>query len=186
MVLKGLLILFVLTKSLSGRWTEAGMRCSSDGKEECVLLGNCQVWSDLLANRGIQDMETRVWHNENLCGFRGREQSDPRVCCPKDKIKPPLGVGVRDKDSELPRTAPITTRLDVCGRVFEETTRIAGGKDAPGPGAWPWVARLLYQINLFITTHIVLHQGGSGDLATCTCLVPTFSSQAFFSQTRRS
>jgi len=141
MVLKGLLILFVLTKSLSGRWTEAGMRCSSDGKEECVLLGNCQVWSDLLANRGIQDMETRRWHNENLCGFRGREQSDPRVCCPKDKIKSPQGVDLREKP------APITTLLDVCGRVFEETTRIAGGKDAPGPGAWPWVARLLYREN---------------------------------------
>ena len=123
------------------------MRCSSDGKEECVLLGNCQVWSDLLANRGIQDMETRVWHNENLCGFRGREQSDPRVCCPKDKIKSPQGVDLRDKDLEPLRAAPITTQLDECGRVFEETTRIAGGKDAPGPGAWPWVARLLYREN---------------------------------------
>ena len=36
---------------------------------------------------------------------------------------------------------------DSCGVIYATAVRVAGGEDSPGPGAWPWMARLIYKEN---------------------------------------
>ena len=134
------LILLVLPFRLlghSGRRTEAGRDCN-DGKE-CVPKESCQDWCDQVQGAGIRSQETRRMLNDNLCGFI---KELPKICCRKEKVT--------QKTSCSLASLTIETRHSKfeCGIPGDlQDTRVADGENVPGPGAWPWMARLLYSAN---------------------------------------
>jgi len=133
------IILPSLAIGIGGRRTSAGQDCN-DGKE-CVLMESCQDWCDQLQGTGISSQETRRMVNDNLCGFLG---SDAKICCRKEKVTqqtscdaPPRLETLKLRDSKYE-----------CGIQGDfQDTRVANGEDVPRPGAWPWMARLMYAAN---------------------------------------
>jgi len=120
--------------------------CTDVGKE-CVLMESCQDWCDQLQEVGISSQETRRMLNDNLCGFRG---SDAKICCRKEKVTKQVSC---EKKLELQRLPPVPQSLppqrqQECGIPGDfQDVRVSGGEDVPGPGAWPWMARLIYSSN---------------------------------------
>ena len=142
-----LLLLHSVTLGLSARRHEAGQDCD-DGKE-CVLMESCRDWCDQLQGAGIGSQETRRMLNDNLCGFRG---SDAKICCRKEKVTQQVSCEKKLAPQRLPPTTSsptITPQKEFeCGVPGDfQDVRVSGGEDVPGPGAWPWMARLLYSAN---------------------------------------
>ena len=132
---------------LSGRRTEAGRHCNV--VEECVLKWSCQDWCDQLQEAGISSQETRRMLNDNLCGFRG---SDVKICCKREKVTKHTSCDASPTFETRPlnsqRPSPQILLPQECGVPGDfQGVRVANGEDVPSPGAWPWMARLLYSAN---------------------------------------
>jgi len=122
--------------------------CTDDDKE-CVLMESCQDWCDQLQEVGISSQETRRMLNDNLCGFRG---SDAKICCRKEKVTQQVSCEKKLQAQRLPpvpQSLPVSPqRKQECGIPGDfQDVRVSGGEDVPGPGAWPWMARLIYPSN---------------------------------------
>ena len=139
-----LLVLHSLTLGLSGRRTEAGQDCE-DGKA-CVLMESCQDWCNQLQGAGISSQETRRMFNDNLCGFRG---SDAKICCRKEKVTQQTSCdGSHLASFHASPTIETRHSKHECGVPGNfQDSRVANGEDVPSPGAWPWMARLIYPAN---------------------------------------
>jgi len=130
------------------RRTEAGRECDHVA-ESCVLKESCQDWCDLLQAGGISSQETRRMFNDNLCGFRGGEAA---ICCKKEKVTRQVSCEKPSSSGTKPLQAPPRTPARLpqheCGVPGDfQDTRVANGVPVPSPGAWPWMARLIYSAN---------------------------------------
>ena len=105
-------------------------RCGS--LEQCIAVKECFEWSSRI-EEGLTVNQKKKFSNA-ICGF---EASEPKVCCK------PQDVTIR------PVSKPVELEVEEnsCGVKFETADRVADGEDSPGPGAWPWMARLIYKEN---------------------------------------
>jgi len=145
------LILLVLPfRSLGlSRRTEAGRHCNE--VEECIPKESCQDWCDQLQGPGISSPETRQMVNDNICGFRERL---PKICCRKEKVTQQTSCDGSPSQVPQPVSSPILETIKLrdskyeCGKQGDfHDTRVANGENVPSPGAWPWMARLMYAEN---------------------------------------
>merc|ERR1711971_50519 len=105
-------------------------RCGS--LEQCIAVKECPEWSSFI-REGLTVSQKKKFSNA-ICGF---EASEPKVCC-------------KPQDVSIPSVSkPVVLEADeyVCGVKYETADRVADGEDSPGPGAWPWMARLIYKEN---------------------------------------
>merc|ERR1712032_292019 len=143
------ILLVVLPSQILGfsHRLEAGRDCDFV-EESCVLKESCQDWCEQLGRGGIRSQETRQMLNNNLCGFRGR---DAKICCRKEKVTQQLSCDAPTPETQTLLTPPRTPQRPSqheCGVPGDiQDTRVANGIPVPSPGAWPWMARLLYSAN---------------------------------------
>ena len=100
--------------------------------EECTDISKCPEWSSkVLSSLTVRQRNKLA---QSICGFN---EGKPMVCCSLKEL---------DIRSVLSGSAPVSE--DGCGFIFATADRVASGNDAPHPGAWPWMARLIYKENL--------------------------------------
>ena len=128
------------------------------GKEECVHLNRCHDWCSKIELRGMSAMSSyeQGLFKRKICGFIPGSQN-PSICCSEDQAmeSPVCGIGTESSMSQTepaPRVDPIpntveTRDLAPCGLVLAQGPRCARCEDVPFPGAWPWMARLIYREN---------------------------------------
>ena len=146
------ILLVVLPSQIFGftshRTRRAGRECDHV-EESCVLKESCQGWCDQLRLFGISSQNTRQLLNDKLCGFQGR---DAKVCCKKEKVTQKISCDTPPTPQTQPLLTPPRTpqrpSQPECGIPGDiQDTRVANGVPVPSPGAWPWMARLIYSAN---------------------------------------
>ena len=101
--------------------------------KQCIDIKECPEWSSRL-KEGLT-VSQRNELNKAICGFQVKE---PKVCCMSQDI----GNRSVNKPVDLEESDEYS-----CGVVYATAVRVADGEDSPGPGAWPWMARLIYKEN---------------------------------------
>ena len=143
----------VMVVVVGGRRTEAGRDCGEG--EECVPTERCRVWCSKIKDGAFN---ARGFVSSNLCGFEG---GNMKVCCDESLVKAENSCESEEEieSNYVEETPPelsnrqfeeVVEDVGVCGVVQdeEEDLRVAGGEDVAQPGAWPWMARLIYRMNV--------------------------------------
>jgi len=133
------ILLFVL--ALVARSQGLARDCGSS-EEECMGVKECPEWSTRIEEGLTVSQRKRL--SKAICGFQG---SEPKVCCKSADISI-RSVGKPDFLDESEEEFEESSSEDYsCGEIFATAVRVADGEDSPGPGAWPWMARLIYEEN---------------------------------------
>lgn len=131
--------------------------------EECVTIERCMAWCSKIKDG---TWNARVMVSNNLCGFEGIKT--PKLCCDESLVKAENSCESEEEvtlieSNNVEGTQPrwpfenrnrleeVVEDVGRCGVVQgedEEDLRVAGGEDVARPGAWPWMARLIYRKNV--------------------------------------
>ena len=109
-----------------------GLRGDCGSSEQCIAAKECPEWSSRIEEGLTASQKKRF--NKAICGFQATE---PKVCCTS------IDIDIRSVFDEPVEEADEYS----CGVIYATAVRVAGGQDSPGPGAWPWMARLIYKEN---------------------------------------
>merc|ERR1712130_982 len=113
--------------------------------DNCLPVAQCPQWCDKLQT-GLSSLslDERTKVNENICGFQFNADPAVKLCCdgPADK-------DACKKEKSQPKLREIQVqRKAKCGQILIEGENQCGGcDDVSSPGAWPWIARILYEGN---------------------------------------
>ena len=142
-----LLLLLLLCPPSDTRIFHAGRECIKD--ETCVGITECSDFSFMRLSD--LSLEARTDLNKKLCGFNegSTKAPVPYYCCPENRL-------VANSAAETRQKAP----RGVCGtRIPQIEKYVANGEDVGSPSAWPWMARLIYRVN--IETPATTYCGGA-------------------------
>jgi len=116
--------------------------------EVCVNLERCRdKCQEVEEGFWMLSLQQRKLFHEKRCESSAGYMN---ICCQERFIEDsPVCDIFQPKEPSLPQTGgPQTLDPGICGRVLNNLDeRIFGGTDVAGPGAWPWIARLLYPAN---------------------------------------
>ena len=114
------------------------------GSDQCVNIKECPKWRSRIAEVGSVisglTVNQRNEFSKSICGFQAKE---PLVCCVSQDVNI-LSFNNRQPQSRLPLKE---ADEEPCGVIVETAERVANGENSAGPGAWPWIARLIYEGN---------------------------------------
>ena len=144
--LTGPLLVWLAATATAPRQKRFLKRCEES--ESCVNINNCMNWCEMVEAMGASGLSLaqRRQFNHNKCGFDGLE---PRLCCHKKNISQFDVCNLKVKSTPT------------CGKILNDDSRIALGEAVPNPGAWPWMARLIYKENLLQFNRGVTYCGGT-------------------------
>ena len=119
--------------------------------DNCLPVTDCRRWcTKLELGFSSLSLEERKEYSDNLCGFLPNSK-DAKLCCDTPAEKAACTKKkVELKKEPQQQLEPFTAgpKEPKCGQILVEgEVQIAGGDDVSSPGAWPWVARILYQAN---------------------------------------
>jgi hypothetical protein len=114
----------------------------------CVDFEHCQTWCFLTLSNLNPDEKQEF--KTAICGFTDNVR--PKLCCDKNNISKSICGRSNPPGPLQPPPSEVLAEERVgpvsCGRIQIDGENNCGGCEAvPSPGAWPWVARLLYARN---------------------------------------
>jgi len=115
--------------------------------DNCLPVAECRQWcTKLKMGLSSLSLEERKKFNDNLCGFPSSAAPEGKLCCDSAAEKD----ACKKEDtttSTQPKFEPFREKVK-CGQIkIEGDAQCGGCEDVSSPGAWPWIARILYQAN---------------------------------------
>jgi len=128
--------------------------CSSD--QSCVPFPNCRYWCDMAqSGQFVRNITLRSELKRSTCQFEG---AMPYVCCENNENTKVKHCSIDDKQENI-EVETKSTRKPECGRIQDVQDLRCVGCNSTSPGAWPWMARLLYKENIEQSSKVTLCGG---------------------------